>query len=91
MKSQVLYQSKSGIARTFDISRSTVYRYFDEIREQIKRGRYNSYAILDNKISVAVFADYLKYRKLLKDKYARRYVPDFNMSDSIKYLQMEVE
>ena len=55
----------------------------DEIKKQIELGRYNRYAILDNEVNVGVFADYLKYRKLLKGKNTRKYVPPFNLRESL--------
>lgn len=63
-----IYQNKTAICRTFGIGRQTMYRYEAGIREQIAQGRYNEYAIIDNEINVGVFADYIKYRRMLKDK-----------------------
>ena len=86
---QKIYQNKASIARTFGITRSTVYAIVDEIKEQIEIGRYNRYAILDNKINVGVFADYLKYRKLLKGKNTRKYVPPFNLREALDMIVIE--
>lgn len=78
-----IYQNRMALARTFGISRSKVYDIVDEIKKQIELGRYNRYAILDNEVNVGVFADYLKYRKLLKGKNTRKYVPPFNLRESL--------
>lgn len=52
-----------------------------EIEEQVKRGRYNRYAVIDNdgklRVNYFVYYDYCKYRKMLKDKYASKAVPSF--------------
>ena len=80
MKNDItIYQNKTALCRTFGIGRPSVYRIEAGIREQMELGRYNSYAIIDNEINVGVVADYIKYRKLLKDKNARKYVPKFNL------------
>ena len=78
-----IYQNKTAICRTFGIGRQTMYRYEAGIREQIAQGRYNEYAIIDNEINVGVFADYIKYRRMLKDKTARTYVPPFNLQKAL--------
>lgn len=68
-----------------------MYRIEAGIREQIELGRYNSYAIIDNEINVGVVADYIKYRKLLKDKNARKYVPKFNLREALDMVVPEDE
>lgn len=88
---QTIYQNKSAICRTFGIGRQTMYRYEAGIREQMEHGRYNEYAIIDNEINVGVFADYIKYRKLLKDKNARKYVPPFNLQKALAMVVPEEE
>ncbi len=84
-----IYQNKADIARTFDMSRTNVYAIVSGIEEQIQQGRYNRYAILDGEINVGVFADYLKYRKRLKDKNARKYVPPFNLYEALQMVYPE--
>lgn len=84
-----IYQSKSRLAKNFDVSRSTIYRLEEEIKDQIELGRYNRYAIVDNQINVGVFVDYLKYRKLLKGKNTRKYVPPFNLKEALDSIIIE--
>ena len=51
------------------------------IREQIQKGRYNRYAILDSgdiRVNIYAYYDYEKYRRLLNDKNACKVVPPFN-------------
>lgn len=86
-----IYQNRTALARTFGIARSTVYNIVDEIEEQMRAGRYNRYAILDNEVNVAVFADYLKYRKALKGKNTRKYVPPFNLREALSLIVPEDE
>lgn len=75
------YMHKEQLAQEFGICKSTVYNRLNEIRQEMKNGRYNDYAVIDDGklvlVNVLVFIDYLKYRKLLKDKNARKYVPEF--------------
>ena len=75
------YMPKDKIAQEFSLSRSTVQGRVREIEEQIKKGRYNDYAVIrDGRIlliNVLVFIDYMEYRKMLKDTNARKYVPAF--------------
>lgn len=84
-----IYQSKSRLAKNFDVSRSTIYRLEEEIKDQIELGRYNRYAIVDNQINVGVFVDYLKYRKLLKGKNTRKYVPPFSLKEALDSIIIE--
>ena len=80
-----MYANKAELARIFGISPMTVYRRVEEIQAEIGK-RYNNYAILDNLVSIAVFADFEKYRKHLADKNLRKYVPIFEMSDAERYM-----
>ena len=80
-----MYATKAEIARIFNCSAQTVYRRVEGIEAEIGK-RYNQYAILDNLISVAVYADYEKYRKHLANKNLRKYVPEFDKGAAEKYL-----
>lgn len=81
-----MYGNKTDIAKTFHISLPTVYRKLEGLETEIGK-RYNHYAIVDNLISLAVFADYYKYHKWLKDKNLRKYEPPFDMYEARKYLE----
>ncbi len=80
-----MYANKSDIAKIFFLSPSTVYRRVEGIEAEIGK-RYNKYAILDNLVSIEVFADYQKYNKRLADRNLRKSVPPFNMADARMYL-----
>ncbi len=80
-----MYANKSDIAKIFFLSPSTVYRRVEGIEAEIGK-RYNKYAILDNLVSIEVFADYQKYNKRLTDKNLSKSVPPFNMADARAYL-----
>lgn len=80
-----MYANKSEIAKIFFLSPSTVYRRIEGIEAEIGK-RYNRYAILENHVSIEVFADYMKYHKRLADKNLRKSVPPFNMADARAYL-----
>lgn len=80
-----MYATKAEIARLFSVSPTTVYSRVEGIQAEIGK-RYNQYAILDNLISVAVYADYEKYRKMLSDKNLRKYVPIFDKNAAEQYV-----
>lgn len=75
------YETKERLADEFHCSKGTIRNRVKEIEEEIKKGRYNDYAIIRDGqillINTIVFIDYLKYRKMLLDKNARKYVPEF--------------
>lgn len=73
------YMSRAQIANEFGCSNSTMARRLNELDEQVQKGRYSDYTILDGGgvvyINYLAFVDYLKYRKKLQDG---RRVPPFN-------------
>lgn len=75
------YMSVKQIAKEMDCSPRTVFNRIQGIKAEIKRGRYNSYAILESdrspRINLYAYIDFEKYWKLLTDKNARKYVPEF--------------
>lgn len=80
-----MYATKAEMARIFNCSAHTVYRRVEGIEAEIGR-RYNNYAILDGLVSVAVYADYEKYRKHLADKNLRKYIPPFDKEAAEQYI-----
>ena len=52
--------------------------------------RYNQYAVLDNLVSVAVYADYEKYHTRLEDKNLKKYVPPFDMKAAGAYIFVDL-
>ena len=87
-KEDIMYANKAAISRIFGISPPTVYKRVEEIEGEIGK-RYNQYAILENLVSIEVFADYQKYRKWLKNKNLRKNIPDFTMAEAREYLVEE--
>lgn len=83
------YRNKTDIAHIFGVSNPTVYRRVEGIKKEIGK-RYNQYAILDNLISLAVYADYEKNHKKLENRNLRKWVPPFDMYEAMMYLE-EVE
>lgn len=83
-----MYVNKTQIAKIFGVSPPTVYDRIAGIETEIGK-RYNKYAILDNLVSVEVFADYQKYRRWLKDERLREFVPEFSMREAREYLLEE--
>lgn len=84
------YSTKAELSRCFGVSVPTVYKRVAGIEEEIKKGRYNRYAIADNLVSIPVFLDYAKYHKRLNDKNLRKTVPPFDEFEAMEYLK-EVE
>lgn len=84
------YMHKEQLAQEFGITKATVYNRMKEIQTEIKNGRYNDYAVIqDGKlvlINVLVFIDYLTYRKMLLDKNARKYAPEFHPEKLIQMI-----
>ena len=80
------YATITEISKSLGISKNTVYVRKKGIEEWIKKGRYSPYAISGRLISMAVFLDYEKYRKMLADKNAKKYVPVFDEKVVRKYL-----
>lgn len=79
------YMSKQQLADEFHISKSTVFSRMKEIQQEIQKGRYSDFAIIEDGnivlVNVLVFIDYLTYRRKLKEKNARKYVPEFNPAE----------
>ena len=85
-----MYANKMNISKIFGVSPPTVYKRLEGIRNEMGEGkRYNPYAILENLVSIEVYADYEKYRKRLADKNFRKTVPPFNMAAAREYLEEE--
>lgn len=80
-----MYANKKNLAALFGVTTQTVQRRVKGI-EKLIGDRYNQYAILDNLVSVAVYADYEKYHKCLEDKLTKKYVPPFDMKEYIKLI-----
>ena len=75
------YMSVRQIAKEMDCSTRTVFSRIQGIKKEIQKGRYNNYAVLESdrspRVNFYVYIDYEKYWKLLADKHARKYVPEF--------------
>ena len=80
-----MYATKADLARIFGVTPPTVYSRVAGIEAEIGK-RYNKYAIIDNLVSIAVYADYEKYKRMLADKNLRKHVPIFDINDAERYL-----
>ena len=96
-----MYANKKNLAALFGVTTQTVQRRVKGI-EKLIGDRYNQYAILDNLVSVAVYAvrvkhrsytatDYEKYHKCLEDKLTKKYVPPFDMKEAGAYIFVDME
>ncbi len=75
------YQTKKQLAENYGKSTSAIGTIIGEIREQVEKGRYDGYAVLDGcgtMVNVFVFFDYLSHRRALKDPVACQYVPPYD-------------
>ena len=74
--------SRSRAAKDFDVSLTTIDNYIRDIEKEVSTGRDGPHSVVKSGgltlISYTVLIDYLKYRQLLKDKNARKYVPEFD-------------
>ena len=71
-----MYANRKNLAALFGVTTQTVYRRVKGIEALIGE-RYNQYAVLDNLVSVAVYADYEKYHTRLEDKNLKMTRPAF--------------
>lgn len=81
-----MYATKADLARIFGVTRPTVCSRVKGIETEIGK-RYTQYAILGNLISIAVYADYEKNRKLLEDVNLRKHIEPFEMGNAGRYLE----
>lgn len=74
--------SISQLCEALDCSKATVSRKMKGFREEVQKGRYGDYALVESgriiRVSSIAFWDYLVYEERLKEKYLRKYVPPFN-------------
>jgi hypothetical protein len=78
-----IYYNKTELATAFSKSWATIASLVKEIEGEVEKGRYNQYAICDDRVNIGVFADYYKYRKRLRDKNLRRTVPPFEIGKAL--------
>ena len=89
-----LYIDHNLAKEKFLDGKTTFMTKVKEIREEIRRGRYKPYAILEEgkiKVNKLVYCDYSTHRAKLKDKNLRKYVPEFNGSEVALYTTEEKE
>lgn len=76
------YISRATIAQQLNIAKPTVDVRIREIKEEVKKGRYNDLAIIKDGgivlINYLVFVDYMANRQKLLEKNLRKLVPTFN-------------
>ena len=76
------YMKKDGIAEEFHISKSTVVNRLREIEQEMEKGRYGDFSIIQDGnillINVLVFIDFLTFRKRLQNKNLRKNVPAYS-------------
>lgn len=84
------YETKERLADEFHCSKGTIRNRVKEIEEEIKKGRYNDYAIIRDGqillINVPVFMDFLKWRHMLRDKNARKHAPEYRPELAVQAL-----
>lgn len=74
------FLTKAELAEKYGISKRTVETRIKGIIEQISKGRYNRYVIIEDsklKINEYAFLDYCKYKKLLENPMLAKMVPPF--------------
>ncbi len=71
----------------FKDSQTMFYQKVRGIKEQIEKGRYNHYAIMESGkllVNYFVYYDYSTYRTMLEDSNAAKYVPEFEPQEIAK-------
>lgn len=79
-KNQSPWKTKKELAERYDMSVRTVSERTKGIQGEIKRGRYNRMAVIEDsevKVNEYVFLDFCKYRKYLENPQLRKSVPAF--------------
>lgn len=75
------YLTPRQIAEVLECSDRHVRDMIAGIREQIMKGRYSPYVLLDSgdiRVNIYAYYDFCKYRRLLADKNTSKVVPEFN-------------
>lgn len=68
----------------FHDGKTVFYNKVVGIREQIKKGRYGRYALIDGgkiRVSYPVYYDYSLYRDMLENKNTAKMVPPFSANE----------
>lgn len=92
--SDPLYIDSNLAKAMFLDGKTTFFSKVEGIREEIKNGRYEDFAVLDDgktKVCKSVYVDYSTYRTRLKDKNMRKHVPPFNEKKIVPYTTVEKE
>lgn len=76
------YISRGNLKEQFKMSLRAIDTRIQEIKEEIKQGRYGEFAYIKDGgfvlLNYLVWIDYLKYRERLKEKNLRKNVPPFD-------------
>ncbi len=82
--------SRSRAAADLGVQPGTIDCYIRDIEKEVEAGRYGPHSVIKagglTLINYTVLIDFLKYRKRLKDKNARKYVPEFSARETGKEL-----
>lgn len=77
-----------GLCEHFQISDRTARTVVKEMEQQ--RDRYGEFSVIGDgglkRINLLAFTDFWKYRKMLQEKNARKYVPPYNPYEVAKSL-----
>ena len=79
---RVPYVTKKQLCKELELSGNTVKDRINEIEDEIKKGRYDEYAVIRDgqllAVNYYVWIDYLTYRQRLREKNLRKFVPAFD-------------
>jgi DNA-binding Lrp family transcriptional regulator len=79
------YMTKEQLSKNLGVSKGTIQNRIAEIEKEVAKGRYGKHSIIRDGgivlINYLVMIDYLNYRKMLKEKNARKTVPPFNAKE----------
>ena len=75
------YLLTKDVAKEMGMCSRTAQGRIAEIKEEVKKGRYDEYAVIKDGgfllVNYLVLIDYMKWRERLKDKNARKSVPPY--------------
>lgn len=80
LKNQSPWKTKKELAERYSMTTRTVSERVKGIQEEVKNGRYNRMAVIEDsevKVNEYVFIDYCKYKKHLENPQLRKCVPPF--------------
>ena len=75
------WMSSKDLAAELGLSVSFIKTVVQEFKAEIEAGRYSPYVVAGERYNFYAIIDFMTFRKRLKDKNMRKYVPPFKPSE----------